>query len=264
MDLDQVVAWIADDAAEMVALLREADAEQPVPACPGWNAADLGRHVAVGFSAWYPYNISTSVADWTPDGLMARIARVGDDHQANVSCFESGVVEFTTFCSELDLDQPSWAFGGVEPARWWVRRAAVELTVHLTDAAGVLDRRSSTSPGRRAEAIDELTTEMYPRMAAVRATMNALTGARSTAPEPPDRPAALTTDDTDRAWTLSRADDGTATTARGLTDGVAAVGRGSSADILAWLHGRPMTAELTVDGDPGLLDDWNLFQRGQF
>jgi hypothetical protein len=264
MNLNDAIAWIDSDAAEMAALLADAEPDQPVPACPGWNAADLSRHIAVGFSAWYPYNISTPAPDWTPEGLMGRIAGVTDDHQQNVEVFRSGVAEFTAWCADDDLDVPTWSFGGVEPARWWVRRAAAELTVHLTDAAGVLGRRSATTPERHAEAIDELTTEMYPRMAAVKATMNALTGGDGTVPDPPIRPAGLVADDTDRAWTFTRSADGTAHTERGLGDDVEAVGRGSSADVLAWLHGRPMTAPLTVDGDRTLLDEWNLFQRGNF
>ena len=264
MNLNDAIAWINSDAAEMAALLAEAEPDQPVPACPGWSAADLSRHIAVGFSAWYPYNISTPAGDWTPEGLIARIAGVTDDHQQNVEVFRSGAAEFTALCTDDDLDVPTWSFGGVEPARWWVRRAAVELTVHLTDAAGVLGRRSATTPERHAEAIDELTTEMYPRMAAVKATMSALTGGDSTVPDPPNRPAGLVTDDTDRAWTFTRSADGTAHTERGLGDDVEAVGSGSSADVLAWLHGRPMTTALVVDGDAGLLDEWNLFQRGNF
>lgn len=263
MELDAAIAWITDDAAEMATLLRAAEPGQPVPACPGWNVADLSRHVAVGFSAWYPYNISTPAAHWTPDGLMARITRVGDDHRGNVDAFESGVAEFLGHCAELDLDAPTWSFGGVEPARWWIRRAGVELTVHLTDAAGVHGRRSSTGPERHAEAIDEVTTELFPRLAALKATMSALTGADPAVPAPPDRAAVLVADDTDRAWTLT-SDDGSARTTRGRDEAAAAVGRGSSADVLAWLHGRPMTAPLAVDGDPAVLDGWNLFQRGPF
>ena len=105
---------------------------------------------------------------------------------------------------------------------------------------------------------------MFPRLAAVKATMTALTGGDSTVPDPPTRSAAIVADDTDRSWTFTRAGDGSAHATRGLGDHLEAVGRGSSADVLAWLHGRPMTTALTVDGDPALNDDWNLFQRGQF
>jgi len=68
----------------------------------------------------------------------------------------------------MDLTQPSWAFGGVEPAGWWIRRAGTELTVHLTDAAGALGRRASTSPEGHCEAIDEVTSQLMSNLAAVK------------------------------------------------------------------------------------------------
>jgi hypothetical protein len=261
MQTDDAIAWIIDDATEMAALLRRAEPDQPVPACPGWNATDLSRHIAMGFEAWYCYNIATPVDQWAPEGLMSRMAALGDDHQSNVAIFESGVAQFVSFCSELDLDSPTWSFGGSEPAGWWIRRAGSELTVHLTDAAGIHGQRSSTTPQRHSEAIDEVTTELFPRLAAVKATMTAMTGAESAAPVPPARPAALVADDTGGSWTLTCDADGATQTTRGVDGEPAAVGRGSSADLLAWLHGRPMTMPLTIEGDAALLDEWNLFQR---
>jgi hypothetical protein len=264
MDTNDVISWITDDAAEMAALLRESTPDQPVPACPGWSAADLSRHIALGFGAWYCYNIATPVDEWAPEGLMARIATLSDDHHANVDIFESGAARFVSFCSELDLDSPTWSFGGTQPARWWIRRAGTELTVHLTDAAGIHGRRSATTPLRHAEAIDEVTTEVFPHLASIRATMNAMSGAESATPAPPDRPVALVADDTGSAWTLARSAEGTTRTTRGVDGEPAAVGRGSSADLLAWLHGRPMVAPLTMEGDSALLDEWNLLQRTEF
>ena len=264
MDTEDAIAWIIDDAAEMAALLRDADPDQPVPACPGWNASDLSRHIAMGFEAWYCYNVSTPVEEWTPEGLMARMAALSDDHQINVAIFESGAAQFVSFCSELDLDSRTWSFGGTEPARWWIRRAGTELTVHLTDAAGIHGRHSSTTPQRRSEAIDEATTEVFPRLTGIRATMDAMSGAQSAPPAPPDRPAALVADDTGRAWTLTRSADGTTRTMRGVDGEPAAIARGSSADLLAWLHGRPMTVPLSIEGDATLLDEWNLLQRTEF
>ena len=140
MDDAGAIAWIRGDVAEMAALLRE-----PRPAA-GARVPGLVRvgseleHIAIGFAAWYPYNMSTPADSWRVEGLMARFAAVGDDHSQNVDAFESGAAEFLGYCSEMDLTQPSWSFGAVEPAGWWIRRAGTELTVHLTDAAGVLGR----------------------------------------------------------------------------------------------------------------------------
>lgn len=266
MEDNEVIEWIRGDVAEMAALLREAEAEQPVPGCPGWNVSDLSRHIAVVFAAWYPFNISTPADSWTIEGLMGRFAVVGgDDHSQNLDTFEAGAAEFLGCCGQVDLTQPSWAFGGVEPAGWWIRRAGTELTVHLTDAAGVLGRRASTSPEGHCEAIDEVTSQLMSNLSAVKRFMAQLTGERrGEAPAVPERPAALVAADTGREWTLFRADDGRAGQQLGVRDDVGAVGSGSSADVLAWLHGRPMTADLTIDGDAKLLHDWNLLERAPF
>ena len=265
MDDAGAIEWIRGDVAEMTALLREADAGKPVPACPGWKVSDLGRHMAIGFAAWYPYNISTPADTWTGEGLMARIAAVGDDHSQNVDAFESGAAEFLEFCAEMDLTQPSWSFGGVEPAGWWIRRAGTELTVHLTDAAGVLGRRPATSPEGHCEAIDEVTSQIMPKIAAVKQVMSQLIGeAGGEAPHVPERSAALVATDSGREGSLFRGDDGRSRQQMGVRDDVGAVGSGSSADVLAWLHGRPMATGLAIDGDATLLDDWNLFQRAEF
>jgi hypothetical protein len=265
MDLSAITDWIMGDATEIAALLREADSDEPVATCPGWTAADLSGHLATAYGAWYPYNISTPVDQWTPDGLMARMGRVGGGgHQASIADFEAGVAEFMEHCSGSDLDTPTWAFGSVKPARWWIRRAGTELTVHLTDAASMRDRDASTNAECHSEAIDEVLTEVFPILDAMKAVASSFTDEASAAATPPEKPVVLIAEDTERTWTLERGSDGSAQPSRGLTVDAAAVGKGSSSDVLAWLHGRPLDVPLRVEGDSALLEQWNLFHRSQF
>ena len=121
--------------------------KRAVPTCPEWRAPDLAAHVARGFAGWYCYNISTPADAWNRGDLMAAMMLPAEDLPAGIALFDRGVGEFLEHCATLDLDQPTWAFGDTEPARWWIRRAAVELTVHLTDAAAIGGGRSSTEPG---------------------------------------------------------------------------------------------------------------------
>ncbi len=262
MELAATVDWIQGDATEMAALLREASADDPVPTCPGWTAADLSSHLATAFGAWYTYNISTPADQWTPDDLMARFGRFGvNGHDASVAEFEAGVTEFVGRCSGPDLDMDTWSFGGVEPARWWIRRAGTELTVHLTDAASIRGRRVSTSAEGHAEAIDELITEIFPRLNALETFASAIQNRTLNPTTPPEQPVTLVASDIDRSWTLERGADGVAQVTRGASADSAAVGSGSSSEVLAWLHGRPVANPLTIDGNVALLDEWNLFHR---
>ena len=49
--------------------------------------------------------------------------------------------------------------------------------------------------------------------------------------------------------------------AEGDVADLSTVGHASGHDLLAWLLGRPLSEPLRVDGDPVLLDGWNLLQR---
>jgi len=255
-----VVAWIREDAREFAEHLSGAEPDAPVPTCPGWTADDLVGHLAGGFANWYCFNISSTPDSWSFEGLLAGFAPLEGDHASKVAAFEAGIARFVRLCEELDLDQSSWAFGATEPARWWVRRAAVELTVHLMDAASLHETSSSTSATNHSEAIDELLS-LLPMTAQTRGFMAQMVpDSAKPVPETPLVAAGLQADDTGRAWTMSRSDDGTARMSEGLGSELGAIGHGSSADVLAWLQGRPLSTPLIVDGDPRLLDSWNFSQ----
>jgi Mycothiol maleylpyruvate isomerase N-terminal domain len=261
----EAAEWIHEDATEMAALLRAADPTTTVPACPEWTVADLGSHIAGGFAGWYGYNASTPAAEWSLEGLMGALATTGatvDDHLGNLELLESSVQRFLEIVTGPGRDLPTWCFGGREAARWWLRRAGSELTVHLTDAAGVHARWSSTSSEGSCEAIDEVTGEIFPRFPAILATMSAMRGDDLVeAPVLPADPVALVASDCGRAWTLRTGDDANAIRERALATDAVAVAAATSADFLAWLHGRPTRAPLGVDGARESIEQWNLHAR---
>jgi hypothetical protein len=264
VDQAGIIEWIRDDAAEAVTLLSASDPDAAVPTCPGWVVRDLTQHLAGGFGGWYCFNIATPATAWSSEGLLAGFPDLeGLDHEARVAVFGDGVEEFIRLCTTLDLDHPSWSFGSTEPARWWIRRAAVELTAHLIDAAAVHGRSSSTTPDRLSEAVDEY-TGLWARLDDLRATMVGLQ--RQPPPPPidvPTAPAALVASDTGREWALRRGDDGRAVVAERDIDGIDHVATGSSRDLVAWLFGRPLETPLHIDGDPSVIADWNLAQKAQ-
>lgn len=265
MDDAEAVEWIRGDASEMAALLRAADPTATVPTCPEWTVADLGSHIAGGFAGWYCYNASTSADEWSLDGLMGALATSGatvDDHLGNITLLESAVEQFLEIVTGPERELSTWCFGGSAPARWWLRRAGSELTVHLTDAARVHDRWSSTSPAGSCEAVDEVTGEIFPRFPAILAGMAAMRGDEPVeTPVPPADPVALVASDCDRGWTLRRDEEGNAIRERTAASDAGAVATASGADLLAWLHGRPTRAPLDVEGSRELVEQWNLHAR---
>ncbi len=52
-------------------------------------------------------------------------------------------------------DEPVWTFTGPRPARWWARRRAHEVAVHLADAQLAAGRDVDLAPGFAADGVDE-------------------------------------------------------------------------------------------------------------
>ena len=52
-------------------------------------------------------------------------------------------------------DEPVWTFTGPRPARWWARRRAHEVAVHLADAQFAAGRDVDLAPGFAADGVDQ-------------------------------------------------------------------------------------------------------------
>jgi hypothetical protein len=218
-------------------------------------ATSTSGFLAWEFAIWFPTALKGSTHPPDFPAVMSKLADfLPEDHDAGVDLFEQSVRAFREECDSFDLDAPTWAFGDIEDARFWARRAAGELTVHLTDAAGIHGRESSTPAHRRSEAIGEALVAVWANAHFAREF------AQKPAPIVPAQPAGLEATDTGRQWTLSRGNDDSIIVADGLSSSCAAVARASSRDLLAWLWGRPMNTQLSVDGDPALIKAWDVLE----
>jgi hypothetical protein len=52
-------------------------------------------------------------------------------------------------------DEPVWTFTGPRPARWWARRRAHEVAVHLADAQFAAGRDVDLAPGFAVDGVDQ-------------------------------------------------------------------------------------------------------------
>ncbi len=211
----------------------EVDLHAPVPSAPGWDTAELLRHVGVVLGR-------TSVILRT--GTMERPTR---DNGLLPEAPEDGVVDWyrarlTEVVADLeaidDVERPVWAFSPAHRrAGFWPRRMTQETMVHRVDAEQAVGRPvEPIDPALGVDGIDELLTVFVPAFGADRTPGDG-------------RTVHLHATDVEGEW-LIRFAPGDVVVETGHAKGDAAV-RGAAGDLLLWLWGRVSLDDLEVFGD---------------
>ncbi len=127
---DRFCQEIRDRTADLANLVR-ADLEQPVPTCPGWTFKQLGTHVGRAHR-WAAEIVATRSATFIPlrDMPYGKPPPDPAGHAQWLNASASRVAEAVTAAGP----EPVWTFIGMRPARFWARRRAHEVAVHLADA----------------------------------------------------------------------------------------------------------------------------------
>jgi uncharacterized protein (TIGR03083 family) len=213
------------DAAAFVEVVRTADAAGPVPACPGWGLADLGRHLG-SVHRWARDAIRTGRAGAEPLGPADRVELI--------AWLTEGADALVATLRDTDPEAPTWTFGP-PPHRvsFWGRRQAHETTIHLVDAQQSAGRPVRLDGRLAADGVMEVATMFFPRQVRLGRIAPLQVGLRIVLTDAPET-AVLAGDGTDRD----------APTAATIT--------GTAADVLLVLWGRAELSSLAVDGDPGI------------
>ncbi|MEX5637952.1 maleylpyruvate isomerase family mycothiol-dependent enzyme [Parafrankia sp. FMc2] len=132
--MDYVAGLLAQNRL-LVDLLGEADLSMPVPTCPGWNLAQLVRHVG-GTDRWAAVMIRTRATVVLDPRTIEGGRPPADRGDALAWLQESPRLLLEAVA--VDPDVPVWTFTGPRPARWWVRRRMHEAMIHRVDAAFAL------------------------------------------------------------------------------------------------------------------------------
>jgi uncharacterized protein (TIGR03083 family) len=209
------------------------DLAAPVPAAPGWDTAELLRHVGL-------VHVRTSVVLQT--GTMERPSRsngmLPEPPQDGVLDWYRG--NLATLVADLraldDPDRPVYTFSpDHRRAGFWPRRMAQETTVHRVDAEQAVGQPVAPIPPALAvDGIDEIFTVFVPAVSAGRSPGDG-------------RTVHLHATDAEGEW-LVRFDPGYVVVESGHAKGDAAV-RGPAADLLLWLWGRLPLDDLDLFGD---------------
>jgi len=152
---DTYLQSLESDAAAFADLLRDADLATPVPDCPGWDVADLVRHLG-GVHRWAHGIVTTGSPGEEP---------IGPSDPAQLHpWFVTGAEQLASALRDVDPATPVWTFGPKPRlVEFWVRRQPHETSMHLRDLRRALGLRHAVDPSFAADGVDEVATMMAPR-----------------------------------------------------------------------------------------------------
>ncbi|MFJ8627121.1 maleylpyruvate isomerase family mycothiol-dependent enzyme [Kitasatospora sp. NPDC093550] len=248
MTPNEHVAAVSAETDRFVAAVRSADPATPVPTCPGWTLADLVRH-AGSVQRWFTVLLRQRIQERpTSREVDLKLPERAEDYPAWLA---DAAAEADATFADGDLDEPMWAWGADQHARFWVRRMLFETLVHRVDADLALGHAAEIDPALAADGVAEFLTNLpyaaafAPRTAELRGEQRTIRFTRTDG----DGGA-------DGSWLVRLRPDGF-----GLEAGAApadATVSATAAELLLLLYGRidRTAAGITTAGDQELLDHW--------
>ena len=143
---------LADETKRFLEVVYGAPEDLDVPACPGWNAREIGEHVG-GPYRWAEAHLRT--------GSPTRIRGVDLDLQmprefeAQADWIRAGLAMLIATLEANDPDKELWAWGSDKQARFWGRRMLFETTIHRADIELALGRDPAVETATALDGIDE-------------------------------------------------------------------------------------------------------------
>jgi uncharacterized protein (TIGR03083 family) len=210
-----------------------ADLAAPIPAAPGWDTAELLRHVGLVQSrARVVLETATLERPTVENGMLAAPPLEG-----LVEWYFGGLASLVAAIGSVDdPDRPAYSFSADHRhLRFWPRRMGHETTIHRVDAEQAAGRAvGPIDPSVAVDGIDELFSVFLPALGAGRSPGDG-------------RTVHLHATDAEGEW-LIRFAEGDLTVEIGHAKGDAAV-RGPAGDLQLWLWGRRPLDALEVFGD---------------
>ncbi len=236
MEPSQYIDAIGREARAMAAAL-DTNRHAPIASCPGWDVADLTRHMGYVFR-WAAEIVRTGAnqpptGDWT---LAVDDPALGD-------WLVQGAHELADVLEKADLDAPMWTMGPPRTARFWLRRQAIEVLLHRWDCeSATLPRPNPLGSDLAADGVGEFVEVLAPRQH----RRSGLTGAGETYH--------FHRTDGPGEWFMRFGVEGLEVSAEHAKADVAL--RGSAADLLLVLWRRRPAEAVEVFGDHAALGRW--------
>ena len=218
------------------------DPATPVPSCPGWDIAELLRHVGM-VNRW-----AATMVERTSQSRLERDAiETGQptDPAALADWVRDGADFVESRFRAADPSTPMWAWGWPKTAGFWPRRMVHETGVHRADAELALGIAPSFTAEVAADGVDELLDNL-PHAKYFRPSVAELQGDGEVF--------GLATPDA--SWAITLRADGFDWAREAPTDAAATLAAPSASELLLTLYGRRPLAPGDVTGDAALAERW--------
>ncbi len=221
-----------------MAAIDKASLTAEIPHIEGWTV-----HSVVGHTGWLLRYISLNLAA-SPDEAPPRSAVGEPPVGADVlDWFAEGAEQAESALAGADLDQPRPSWTGPQPASWWLRRTAQELSMHRWDAYAAIGVPDPIDAELARDGVDEVLEVFVPN----RMQFDTLAGSGETIH--------LHATDLDHGeWLLELLADEVRWERDHAKGDVAA--RGTTSDLLLLMWSRLPPSRLELFGEAKLLDRW--------
>ena len=234
---------LASEIERFAITVDDADMGTAVATCPPWDLAGLIKHLGTLY-VWAGRMVA--------EGMTSRLSfrdldlRFPDDSRDVVGWYRSRGNELLPVLRTASPDQPTWAWGADQHARFWPRRMLHETLIHGADASLALGREPTIDTGLAVDGADEF-LENLPH-ATFSPVVKDLKGDGETLH--------LHCTDAEGEWLIELHSAGF-TWQHGHAKGDVAV-RGAASDLMLLLYGRhkPQGERFQIFGDQALLDRW--------
>jgi uncharacterized protein (TIGR03083 family) len=241
MEPEQYVTSLAAASDATAAAASAAGVDAAVPSCPGWTVTDLLVHMTTG-DLWARTIIERRSTERVSQELPYD-PPAGDEL---VPWFQEGARQLVAALAEIDPTTSVWTFSSADrTARFWLRRRAIESSVHRYDAQEAAGTPTPIDAALAVDAVEEFLTVFLPRF-----ENDSIAEGKTIH---------LHCTDAEGEWLLTGAGEGAVVT-REHAKGDAAV-RGTASDLMLFLWGRVPASALEVFGDSALLDHFRNSSR---
>ena len=128
-----------------------------VPSCPGWNVAELVRHMGGVHRFW-----GTVVTKQLDDPRAVEDIQIPEEDDELVAWLEEGVDWLAGQLEQIDPDRSNWSWSHRKNAGFVQRRMAQETAVHRWDAELAAGKERTIDPVLAADGVSEMFDTFLP------------------------------------------------------------------------------------------------------